>query len=34
VYLKAAHRPRAVAEVLRVFDEMKDQFGGRPPGRS
>ena len=25
--------PRAVPEVLRVFDQMKDQFGGRPPGR-
>lgn len=33
VYLKGAHRPRAIAEVLRVFDEMKDQFGGKPPGR-
>lgn len=33
VYLKSAHRPRSVAEVLRVFDAMKEQFGGRPPGR-
>jgi DNA-binding transcriptional LysR family regulator len=33
VYLKSAHRPRSIAEVLRVFDEMKDQFGGKPPGR-
>ena len=33
VYLKSAHRPRAISEVLRVFDEMKDQFGGKPPGR-
>lgn len=32
VYLKSAHRPRAIAEVLRVFDEMKEQFGGKPPG--
>jgi DNA-binding transcriptional LysR family regulator len=32
VYLKSAHRPRATAEVLRVFDEMKEQFGGKPPG--
>jgi len=33
VYLKSAHRPRAIAEVLRVFDAMKDQFGGKPAGR-
>jgi len=33
VYLKGAHRPRSIAEVLRVFDEMKEQFGGKPPGR-
>lgn len=32
VYLKSAHRPRAIAEVLRVFDEMKDEFGGKPRG--
>ncbi|HEX6099207.1 MAG TPA: LysR family transcriptional regulator [Thermoanaerobaculia bacterium] len=32
VYLKSAHRRRAIDEVLRVFDEMKEQFGGRPPG--
>lgn len=32
VYLRSAHRPRAIAEVLRVFDQMKDQFGGKPPG--
>ncbi|HEX6161442.1 MAG TPA: LysR family transcriptional regulator [Thermoanaerobaculia bacterium] len=32
VYLKSAHRPRSIAEMLRVFDEMKDQFGGKPPG--
>jgi DNA-binding transcriptional LysR family regulator len=30
VYLKSAHRPKAIAEVLRVFDEMKAQFGGKP----
>ena len=30
VYLKSAHRQRAIAEVLRVFDEMKGQFGGGP----
>jgi len=33
VYLKSAHRPRAIAEVLRVFDDMKDQFAVRPTGR-
>jgi hypothetical protein len=32
VYLRSPHRPRSIAEVLRVFDEMKDQFGGKPPG--
>jgi len=31
VHLKSGHQPRAVSEVLRVFDEMKDQFGGKPP---
>lgn len=33
VYLKADYQPRPIAEVLRVFDEMKSEFGGRPPGR-
>jgi DNA-binding transcriptional LysR family regulator len=33
VYLKSSHRPRSIAELLRVFDGMKDQFGGKPPGR-
>lgn len=33
VYLKSAHRPRSIAEVLRVFDAMKEQFGGKPPGQ-
>jgi DNA-binding transcriptional LysR family regulator len=33
VYLKSEYHPRAVKEVLRVFDEMKGQFGGKPPGR-
>jgi DNA-binding transcriptional LysR family regulator len=33
VYLKSEYQPRAVKEVLRVFDEMKGQFGGKPPGR-
>ena len=33
VYLKSEYLPRAVTEVLRVFDEMKNQFGGKPPGK-
>jgi DNA-binding transcriptional LysR family regulator len=33
VYLKSAHRPRAIGEMLRLFNEMRDQFGGKPPGR-
>ncbi len=33
VYLESAHRPRSIAEVLRVFDEMKAQFAVKPPGR-
>lgn len=33
VCLKADHQPRPITEVLRVFDEMKSEFGGRPPGR-
>ncbi|PYQ45825.1 MAG: hypothetical protein DMF77_03155 [Acidobacteria bacterium] len=32
VYLKTEHRPRAVTELLRTFDEMKDQFRTRPAG--
>ena len=32
VYLRSAHRPRAIAEVLRVFEEMKEQFVGKVPG--
>jgi len=30
VYMKSDYRPRAVTEVLRVFDAMKSQFGGKP----
>jgi DNA-binding transcriptional LysR family regulator len=30
VYLKSDYRPRAVTEVLRVFEGMKEQFGGKP----
>jgi DNA-binding transcriptional LysR family regulator len=33
VYLKESHRPRSISEVLRVFTEMKGQFGGKPPGK-
>lgn len=31
VYLKSETVPRAVLEVVRLFDHMKDQFAGRPP---
>ena len=33
VYLKSEYLPRSVTEVLRVFDLMKNQFGGKPPRR-
>lgn len=33
VHLRSDHEPRAITEVLRVFDEMRGEFGGRPPGR-
>ncbi len=33
VYLKSDYVPRAIPELLRVFDLMKDQFGGKPPGK-
>lgn len=32
VNLKSDHLPRTVSEILRIFDSMKEQFGGRPPG--
>ncbi len=32
VYVKSDYVRRSVTEVLRVFDLMKDQFGGKPPG--
>jgi DNA-binding transcriptional LysR family regulator len=32
VYLKSDHVPRAIPELLRVFDLIKDQFGGKAPG--
>lgn len=32
VFLKSDYLPRAVTEVLRMFDAMKDQFAGRPAG--
>ena len=31
VYLKSDDVPRAVLELLRVFDLMKGSFGGGPP---
>jgi DNA-binding transcriptional LysR family regulator len=31
VYLKADRVPRAIAEMLRVFDQLKDQFNVKPP---
>lgn len=33
VFPKSEYQPRSVTEVLRVFDLMKHQFGGKPPGR-
>lgn len=33
VFPKGQYLPRSVTEVLRVFDLMKNQFGGKPPGR-
>ncbi len=33
VFPKSQYLPRSVTEVLRVFDLMKHQFGGKPPGR-
>ena len=33
VYLKSDYLPRPITEVLRVFDSMKAEFGGKPPGR-
>ncbi|HVR69911.1 MAG TPA: LysR family transcriptional regulator [Vicinamibacteria bacterium] len=32
VYLKSDHVPRAIPEMLRVFDLIKVQFGGKAPG--
>ena len=34
VYPRSDYVPRAVSELLRLFDEMKGQFTGRPRGRS
>jgi DNA-binding transcriptional LysR family regulator len=31
VYLKSEYVPRTITEMIRVFDQMKDLFGGRPP---
>ncbi len=33
VYLRSDYEPRPVTEVLRVFDGMRSEFGGKPPGR-
>lgn len=33
VFPRSDYLPRSVTEVLRVFDSMKHQFGGKPPGR-
>jgi DNA-binding transcriptional LysR family regulator len=32
VHLKSDYVPRTVTEMLRVFEQMKDQFGIKPPG--
>ena len=34
VYPRSDYVPRAVTELLRLFDEMKGQFTGRPRGRT
>ncbi len=34
VYLKSDYLPRAVTEVLHMFEEMKGQFAGAVPGKS
>lgn len=34
VYIRSDYLPRSVTEILRIFDSMKDQFGGRPPGQA
>ncbi|HSP34460.1 MAG TPA: LysR family transcriptional regulator [Thermoanaerobaculia bacterium] len=33
VFVKSDFTRRSITEVLRVFEMMKDQFGGKPPGR-
>ena len=33
VYVKSDYVRRSISEVLRVFDMMKEQFGGKVPGR-
>lgn len=33
VYVKSDYVRHSISEVLRVFDMMKEQFGGKPPGR-
>ncbi len=31
VYLRTDYLPRTISEMLRVFDQMRSQFGARPP---
>jgi len=31
VYLRSDYVPRTITEMIRVFDQMKDLFGGKPP---
>lgn len=33
VYVRSDYLRRSITEILRVFDLMKDQFAGKPPGR-
>src|SRR5262249_27486944 len=32
VYLRSDYLPKTILEMLRLFDQMKDQFGMKPPG--
>jgi DNA-binding transcriptional LysR family regulator len=31
VYLRSDYVPRTITEMIRVFDQIKEQFGGKPP---
>lgn len=33
VYVKSDSLRRSISEVVRIFESMRDQFGGKPPGR-